>query len=308
MDIFKAVREAREEKGSLVPMLVESLVRSDLKAPPGPKSWLGVSRGPTLCPRAMVMAHRLKVQLVDEVDLKGRWNMDRGTGLHVVVQELWLGPMGFLLGGWQCPRCAHIHGGVEGDDRDGLVVTTVTFLSAVPMPEECEKCRLQNGKWHRFRFIEPEFRDGRLLVSGKCDGLLHMAPNPIEILDLKTTGTDFDKNYTLRDGTYIPSLREAPRKNDVGQLQWYLDAANLNTGRLLYLNPGADSVETAMVEHKVAFDPVYMHGQKEKMRGLREALEEESRPVPACPYEGAGPYGGECSCVEVAVLWASSRR
>ncbi len=307
MDMIEAIRGAREDRGSLVPMLMESLVRTDIKAPPGPKSWLGVSRLPTICPKAVVMAHRLQVQLVDEVDLKGRWNMDRGTGLHVMVQELWLGPMGYLLGGWQCPRCAHIHGAVDGEDRGGLVVPTVTFRSAVPMPEECEKCKLHGGKWHRFRFIEPEFRDLRLLVSGKSDGLLHMAPNPIEVMDLKTTGTDFDKTYTRRDGTFFPSLRDAPRKSDVGQLQWYLDAAGLNSGRLIYLNPGADSVETAMVEHKVAFDPVYMHNEKEKLRGLREALEEEARPVPDCPYDGAGPYG-ECSCVEVAVLWARSRR
>jgi len=307
MDLVARIREARDERTGIIPVLMGSLARSDIRDPPGPRSWMGVSRIPTLCPRALVMAHRLGIKLSDSVDLKGRWNMDRGTAFHIVTQELWLGPTGYFLGGWQCPRCGHTHGGVPGVGIDGEAVITVRFDTAVPMPEKCVGCELKNGKWHRFRFVEPELRDHDLLVMGKGDGLFHLPPGPVEVLDIKTTGTDFDKTYTSRSGVYSPSLREAPRKTDAGQLQWYLDVAGLRTGRILYLNPGAADIETAMVEHEVAYDPVYMHREKEKVRGLREALEDRSKPVPPCPYDGAGAYG-ECQCVEVAVLWASSWR
>lgn len=288
-------------------MLTESLLVHRVSEPPGPKSWLGVSRIPTLCPRALVLANRLKVQLVDDIDLKGRWRMDRGTAMHVVVQELWLGPMGFLLGGWQCPRCCYVHGAVgTQEEQDGKTMPTVSWKSAVPMPAGCERCGCENGKWTRFRFVEPEFRDSELLVQGRSDGILHIPPNAEEVIDLKTVET-LDKSYTRRDGTIIPSVRDAPRKEHVQQLQWYLDAGGFRSGRILYLHPGADSVETAMAEHQVAYDPYYMHAEKEKVRGLRQALEEEARPVPPCPYDGAGPYG-QCPCVDVAVLWASSGR
>jgi len=306
-DLIGKIRELRDQRGALVPLLMESLIVHREDDPPGPKLWLGVSRIPEMCPRALVMAHRLKVRMVDDIDLKGRWRMDRGTALHMVVQELWLGPMGNLLGGWQCPRCAFIHGAACSDEeQDQKSIPTVSFRSSVPRPSECRRCALKNGKWTRFRFVEPEFRDFDLFVQGKSDGLLHLAPNPIEVLDLKTT-ENLDKSFTRRDGTIIPSVRDAPRKNDVAQLQWYLDAGSFRSGRLLYFNPGAATLEEALVEHQVAYDAAYIHAQKEKVRGLREALEDETRPVPRCPHDGAGTYG-ECPCVEVAVLWARSRR
>jgi len=297
-DLIGRIRDAQEERGHLIPQLMKSLVFHEMKDPIGPKKWLGPAKAVSMCPRAMVMAHRLGIKLADDIDPQGRWRMDRGTALHVMVQELWLGPMGFLLGGWKCPKCALVH----GTDETGVV----SFRSAVPMPGECERCGLKNGKWTRFHFVEPEFRDAACLVMGKSDGLLHMAPTPVEVLDVKTTD-DLDKVYTRRDGTVVPPVREAPRETDVKQLQWYLDAAGLRSGRLLYMSPVASQIEKAMVEHQVPFDPAMMHAEKEKIRGLREALQEESRPIPPCPYGGAGPYG-ECACVEVAVFWARTRR
>lgn len=305
LDIIEAVRDMRRERDTLGPMLMESLAKRDIKKAPKADTWFGPSRLPTLCPKAIVLAHRLDVDLLDEVTLKARWRIDRGTAFHMIMQELWLGPMGYLLGGWQCPRCAHIHGGVPGVDRDGDECITVTFASAVPMPEGCEKCQLKAGKWKRFRFVEPEFKDHDLLILGMSDGLLHMAPNPLEVMDIKTTGTPLDKSSTTREGVFIPSLREAPRENDASQLQWYMDASGTRSGRLVYMSTTAETLDIA--EHKVAYNPAYIHAQKEMIRGLREALKEKSRPVPPCPFDGKGSYG-ECNCVEVAMFWARSGR
>jgi len=108
--LFDDIREERQSNEWLLPILMENLgSRREVDAP-GPDTWFNASKAPTLCPRALVMASRMKVPLVDESDAQGRWRMDKGTALHAVVQERWLGPLGWLLGGWRCPACAHVHG------------------------------------------------------------------------------------------------------------------------------------------------------------------------------------------------------
>lgn len=297
-DIVEAVRTLQDERHWVHPLIMEQLNRTEIKKAPGPTDWLGISRIPTWCPRAHVMAYRMDLPLVDQVDPIGFWRMDRGTAMHMVIQELWLGPTGFFLGGWQCPKCANIH----GTDEAGVV----TFQSAVPMPEKCAKCGTENGKWTRFRFVEPAVADTELWVRGNSDGLLHLAPHPVEVLDIKTTD-DIDKVITRRDGTVIPSIRECPKPDHVVQLQWYLDYSGCRNGRLLYVALGAKDIADAMVEHPVVYDPKLMHAEKEKVRVIRQALQDPTRPVPDCPTQGKGIYG-ECSCVEVAVFWASRGR
>lgn len=296
-NVVSAVRELRDERRWLHPLIMERLVKREIKKAPGPTDWIGVSRLPNWCPRAHVMAHRMDLPLIDEIEPIGAWRMDRGTAMHMVIQELWLGPTGFFLGGWRCPKCAHVHGATNG---------SVTFASSVPMPGKCEKCDLPNGKWTRFQFVEPEMRDTELLVRGNCDGILHLAPHPYEILDIKTT-EDIDKEIRRRDGTVVPSIREHPNPDHVLQLQWYLDFSGYHTGRLLYVSMGAKDIADAIAEHPVAYDPRVMHAEKEKVRAIRQALQDPSRPVPDCPVAGKGKYG-ECSCVEVAMLWARRGR
>lgn len=298
-DVVRGIREIREERSGIIPLLMNHLNTQRIKKAIGPTDWLGVSKMGTLCPRALVIAHRLQLPLVDERNPTSNWRMDRGIALHLVFQELWLGPMGFLLGGWKCsrPSCGFVHG---ASDEEG----TVQFRSAVCMPKVCERCGLENGKWTRFHFIEPQMRIGApYYVQGQSDGLLHLAPNPIEVLDLKFS-ENLDKDYMPRDGgKYRPSLRAEPKRDHVIQLHWYMDYAGLRQGRLFYVNPAASELHDALAEHVIPFDPNLMFREKEKVRGLREALQDEDRPVPPCPYDGAGPYG-DCECVEVAVLWA----
>ena len=77
--------------------------------------------------------------------------------------------------------------------------------------------------------------------------------------------------------------------------------------RLLYVSMGAKDIADAMVEHQVAYDPRVMQAEKEKVRAIRQALQDPTRPVPDCPVAGKGQYG-ECTCVEVAMLWARGGR
>jgi len=266
--------------------MLESLSSSREVEPPGAESWFSVSRVSTMCPRSLVMASRLGIPFADDLDAQARWSMDRGTAMHAVFQERWLGPSGWLFGGWSCPECAKLHGG-DGKDR-----WSVRLENAVPLPARCERCGHPSGRHDPFRFVEPYGMDSQLRVRGRSDGFLKLPGRGFEVMDLK---------FTAR----LDLVRFAPKPDHVSQIYWYLDAFSLRTGRLVYVDPGAKKVEEAMVEHTVNFDPNVMQREKEKVRVAREALRDNSKSVPPCPYGGKLAYG-ECPCVEVEVLWASA--
>lgn len=295
-DVVRGLRQARVEHRWLVPNLIEHMVDVRVVDPPGPEDWLSASSLPSLCPRMAVMAHRLKAKLVEERKPQDRWVLDRGTALHVMVQELWLGPMGSLLGGWRCPACAHVHG-MDPTRNDG----SVSMQSAVPLPKKCQAdgCKFESHKWGRFTFVEPQMRHDLLKVRGQCDGIIHMPPHAYEVLDLKNTQP---KTEEQRE-----KLRDSPRHEHIVQLHWYMDQCASQRGRLLYMDPGAIKIEDAFYEHQVKFDGKLMEAEKEKVRALRQALADEATPIPECPTSRKTSWGAECACVEVEVLWARRR-
>jgi hypothetical protein len=298
MGLGKLMEEVREERRSnewLLPVLLENLPKSREVDPPGPDTWFTASKAPSLCPRALVMARRMGIKLVDDTDAQARWRMDKGTAMHSVIQELWLGPLGWLLGGWRCPSCAHVHGEDISDAPPFWISGTwVTPKSSVPMPEKCEKCGHKNHPMDPLQYVEPWVIDPELKVRGRTDGLLKLPAHYPEFLDIKTTAN-------------LARVKESPWPNDITQLQWYMGPSKCRRGRLLYVNPGVKEVEKAIVEHQVSFDPKLMHKEKEKIRGLRKALADKTEPIPDCPGGGKNAYG-ECTCVEVAMLWSRHGR
>jgi hypothetical protein len=221
--------------------------------------------------------------MVDERSVQANWMFDRGSALHRMLQEVWLGPLGLIMGGWRCPFCGHLH------TSDGA--EEVTFENAVKAPKACAACKKENRpKWDPFIFVEPWCRNHDLKVRGPCDGILVMPGGALEIFDLKSTSS-------------LSPVRRAPRPAHVRQLHWYMNPHGIKRGRIVYLDPGQPKFEKAMVEHVVEFDSRLMQREKAKVRGLRKALKEEAGPVPACPNGGRSTYG-ECECVQLEVLWA----
>lgn len=283
---FGAIAAARQEAPDrtwLLPYLIKGLSESREKQAPGPNGWIGISSVPTLCPRQYVIAYRLGLTLVQELGPQNRWAMDRGTATHIVFQELWLGPLGILYGGWRCGACGHVHGA----RADGTVVVE----TSVAMPTSCDRCGVTPRRGERFRYAEPQVIDDELKLRGQLDGLLRLrGGEPFEVVDLKTTAG-------------LSRVRDAPRSTDVEQVQWYCDMTGISRGRLVYMDPGEKQMDRAFVEHQVTLDHRMMYDRKERIRALRQDLADESRPVSPCPYDGKGAYG-ECGCVEMDVLWA----
>ena len=282
-DTLGRIKQARSDGAFLHPLLTEGLDSVEEKEL-GPDMWLGPSRLPELCVRAYAIAWRLGLPMIRETDAQSRWNMDTGTAFHTMFQDQWLGPMGFLKGGWECPKCLHTVG-LEEDN-------TVSVPSAVHYPEACANCD-HVPEWRSgFRYIEPTCADSILRVRGFADGILDLPAQPEELFDLKSTGD-------------LKWVREQPRKNDVIQLNWYLDMSGMTRGRLVYVCRGAKKFEDAIVEHVVYLDAGLMKQEKEKVHALREALQApKSEPsLPTCPYGGRGTYG-PCDCADLDLAWA----
>jgi hypothetical protein len=276
---IRRVRKARASNTSLSEALAVSLHQVKEKVLT-PDFWIGPSRLPELCPRAYTIAWRLGVPFVDQFDADARWRMDLGTGIHQVMQELWLGPAGWLLGAWDCPKCHHKHG-------------TATIKGAVRCPKKCEACDHVPGFRTHFTYDEIQLRDEEYRIRGFTDGLGQLPAQPSEIWDVKSTGA-------------IRYVRSAPRENDVKQLQIYMDMAGVHRGRLIYVDRMAKKFEGALVEHVVPYDESIVKAMKEKVRVLREALKApKSEPsLPTCPNGGAGTYG-PCPCKELDSAWTA---
>lgn len=291
--LFEKIKGNKKQNEWLFPLLVERLNTSEDAGIQGPETWFSISSISTLCPRAVVMAYRMKIPMVKETSAQSQWTLDRGTAMHSIIQERWLGPMGFLLGGWLCPVCAHTH----GEDKSEPPFETydgpwVTPESSVTMPHECEKCGHKYHPIQPFSYIEPWVYNPHVMVRGRTDGILRLHPaSRREFLDIKVTMS-------------LKSVRERPWPNNVSQLNWYMEPSKCRRGRLLYVDPSAKLLENAIVEHVVNFNPETMYREKEMIRGLRETLKDSDKPIPKCPYNGRLPFG-DCVCVEMAMFWSN---
>ena len=293
-DIFDHVRKERKAHEFLLPQLLEKLQSQRDVDLPGPNDWLSASKVPLWCPRHHVICHRLKARMYSADDAQGRWRMDRGTAMHIVVQEMWLGPRGWLKGGWKCCECARVH--------TSDMAPEVTISNSIRMPSSCIECGFEPNHFDRFGYEEPWVKDDIARVRGRIDGLLAMPVCAEEVLDIKVTSSFKWEARQGVPGDRSYDLREAPHQHHVTQLHWYMGPEKIRRGRLLYIDPGAKRLDRAIVEHRVEFDPKLFHAEREKIRGLREALKDPSRPVPACPHGRRSPFG-DCACVEVEDVW-----
>lgn len=285
-EMYKTIKDGEDDNFFIHPHLVDGLSIVRPVKLVDKDTWLSASKVPGMCERSIIIAHRLKVEFVDSRGPEDRWLADRGTYLHSMFQDKWLGPLKMLMGGWQCPHCSHVHTSNGSSE--------VTFDNSVICPDKCEKCGKKNDvRWNPFKFMEPWCRNEDVMVRGPCDGLLVVPFGGLEILDLKTV-----KN--------MAGVKRAPRENHVKQLHWYMDPSGIRRGRIVYMDPGAKKFSEAFVEHLVEFDNGLVQSEKERVLALREALKEENqdKPPPACKWGGQLPYG-PCECTQLESLWAS---
>lgn len=294
-DLIREVKQVRERGVFLLPLLVEQLYQRreiHLKQ----DMWFSPSQIAHMCPRAYAIAWKMNLPLVDEFMPDNKWWMDLGTAMHMLMQDLWGGDGGWLLGGWKCSECGHRHG-IDPDDKVRAVShgeeepDKVTVKSAIYKPKECEGCGMRPA-WRRdFTYIEPLLYDLELRVAGWCDGLMTLPGQPMESIDFKTTMSPY-------------WVRKEPNRDHVKQLSWYMDMAGISRGRIIYIDRTAKKLEDAIIEHPFHLDKQLMAEQREMVRGVREVFKapKEEPSIPTCPDGGRGPFG-PCDCAELEDIW-----
>jgi hypothetical protein len=296
-DLIREVKSVRQQGAFLLPVLTEQLY-SRREVQLKKDTWFSPSQISHMCPRTYAIAWKLGLPLVDEFMPNNRWWMDLGTAMHSLMQDIWGGEGGWLIGGWRCSECGHKHG-IDPDDKVEAMShgesepDKVTVKSAIYEPKVCEKCGMKPG-WRRgFSYIEPMLYNLDLKVCGWCDGIMVLPGQPAELIDFKTTASPY-------------WIRNKPNKDHVTQLSWYLDMANMTRGRIIYIDRTAKNLEDAIIEHPFILDKKMMAEQKEMIHGVREVFKapKEERSIPACPDGGRGPFG-PCDCTELEYLWKS---
>jgi hypothetical protein len=132
--------------------------------PMKPGDWLRASKVGWLCMREEAICARQGVVRKGGFDGDTRWTMDLGTGIHWVLQNLTLGPVGEIVGEWKCTHCTH----VIGSYPDKLVRMP---KQGTPCPNCGEDDGNLGGGGIQWEYVEMTVADDELLLSGHLDGL-----------------------------------------------------------------------------------------------------------------------------------------
>jgi len=295
--LLKEVKSIREKGAFLTPYIVKQLYTRREKRL-SQDMWFSPSQLSKMCPRAYAMAWKMDLPLVDEFMPDSRWAMDSGTSAHTLLQSMWGGDGKWILGGWKCSECGHVHG-IDEDDKvpipshGEVVVDKVTVRSSIVRPDVCELCGM-TPSWRRgFIYEEPLLYNLDLRISGLTDGLIIIPGNTMEIWDIKTT----------RSARWI---RNAPNDDHVSQVTWYGDMAGVKKARIVYVDLTEKKLEKAIIEHPFTIDRDRVRKQKEEVRNVREVFQapKEELEIPACPDDGRGTFG-PCECAGLEDAWKS---
>lgn len=290
-DLIRDVQVAKAKGTYLQPYLLESLSRVEDKTV-FPEMWMSPSVISKFCPRAWAIAYRCGIPFSDTFGADNRWWMDLGTAMHMVLQEMWLGPAGLIKGGWKCPSC----GTVQGYDPDDLTpirthgedhMQKVTPRSAIAMPDRCSQCGFRPNWRTTFSYIEPLLYNPGDKICGWCDGIIAW-PSKVQPDEL----VDFKIPLSLK------WVKNAPTDDHVRQLSLYMDMAHIPRGRILYISRSEKHLTDAIIEHPFTLDAEVVTQEKEKVRAFRKAAKDPESSLPACPYGGSRQFG-PCDCTRL---------
>ena len=158
-----------------------------------------------LCPRKAVLDELFPVD--PEVFTPGLlMTFDIGHAMHDWWQNKYLGPMGVLVGKWQCYNCRE----KIGSDTDWK-----------PRPTECESCKSDKG----FGYSEIGLKDEALNIVGHCDGVL-LIDGEYCLFELKT----------INDYGYQTLL--GPKSSHRYQVTIYMKLLGIKKAVIVYINKG----------------------------------------------------------------------
>lgn len=191
-----------------------------------------ISRLAGLCAREYVFQAQIP-EAGEEPDPVGVLRMDVGTAVHALIQNEYFGPMGVLIGDWECVQCKQ---GVKMSKMPG----TRCICGGRIRYKEIRVC-YEEGKF-----------TGKNRIVGKTDGVLEIEGERWG-LEVKTANANF-----------IATLLE-PLKDHVFQENCYLHLLNtqyhlgLKRAKIFYVNPDCIFRRGGFptLEFDIEYDPAY---------------------------------------------------
>ena len=186
-----------------------------------------------VCPRMYALSRLHQEPIKRTVDADLAWIFGTGTAIHTHWQNDYLLTLGDVFQGWW-------------DSEDGL---------------QARGERLDGPLLHKwipspgpgFQYVELEFTEPRLRLTGHCDGILCWPDEDPEVLELKTISN--------RGFDYVNSLDGfMPRAEHVLQVHAYLLFTGLERARLVYISKDLNkSMMEGISEHVVMRDDRIIH-------------------------------------------------
>lgn len=248
--------------GSLLQLIERDFVQREKKPPLTAKSYLRASGIPMLCAREEVICATKKVERDNDVDAALNLTFLHGTALHWAVQNKLFGPMGVLYGTWRCDKCGSLHGDAKA------ARSADDFQWAVPMPKVC---RVQKCGSKEFTYVEPEFVDHDLRLTGHTDGFLVLPGLPgMGILEVKSVGP-----------RYAREVKIAPQIGHIVQAHVYMMFTGFRWARILYWLK-AESGMSMLGEHHIDRDEEIIHRVQDLVRSIWSGMESGQLPDRIC--------------------------
>mgnify|MGYP001566258754 FL=1 len=236
------VQSPEEEEGASLSETILDFVAKGIAT--RPRNVFRASGVYYLCPRQE--AYRLAIPAIERgFDAKSIMIFDVGHAVHKWFQEQYLGPMGILVGHWDCPKCQH------------------QIRTLVPVRSVCPRCQTL------MTYTELELTLPGTGVIGHTDGLIAYRQS-LWVLDIKTIN---------KEGMAALSH---PIEANVYQLQGYVSAVEPSLGLrvvggiLLYICKD----NSTMKDFEIAPDPAVLLDIQRKVDISQQIIQ---RRLPADP-------------------------
>lgn len=255
---------------------LEKNLSRDGGGPPKRGSMVRVSSLGGLCGRAVVLARKTGCQYSHGVDSELMWTFGIGTAYHRQFQRDWLMALyredgeSVLNGWWKCTKCSALHVGLSNDEHETTWPPDVhaRVLCTVPSghppmtdalkwgwisrPHKCLSCnsieaKFSNGESSLFEYVEISLYSKSKRLSGHVDGVLVWLKDDVELLELKTIGSNGFESVQPVDGG-------GPKPEHVVQLTAYQMLTGVHRGRFVYIMKSDRRMKDCMVEHGIGYD------------------------------------------------------
>tara|TARA_Y100000004_G_C8848824_1_gene383827 strand:+ start:163 stop:912 length:750 start_codon:yes stop_codon:yes gene_type:complete len=200
---------------------------------------------------ALAKAHG--VNLSQDVDHDLAWVFGTGTAIHDHWQNEYLTTLGDVFQGWWTDGSSSELSErmtIKGPRREGPLLHEWT---ARPGPG--------------WRYVELEFRDSDLRLTGHCDGVLVWPDGETEILELKTIS---EKGFSYVNGR----VGHHPRAAHILQVHAYMMFTGLERARIVYIRKDLNNkMKDCLHEHLIERDERIVEIVVELLERCREVAD-----------------------------------